>query len=288
VAVVNPPGWPIVETCLLPKCMQLGPVRVGKGHNMKPKAWILTSMVILAELATAAQGLAQEAQVDVVTGTPTFTNLVTFDGSDGQFPENAPLVQGPDGNLYGTTNKGGITSTSCGASNSCGTVFKITPNGTLTTLYKFCSQPNCSDGFSPFAGLTLATDGDLYGTTPGGGANGGGTAFRITPAGKRTTIYDFCSGRNCPDGGGPFAGLVQATDGNLYGTNYGGIYGAGTVFKLTPAGKLTTLYSFCAQLNCPDGQYPTAPLIQGADGNLYGTTVGGGTGGNGTVFKINP
>jgi uncharacterized repeat protein (TIGR03803 family) len=170
---------------------------------MKPKAWILTSMVILAELATAAQGLAQEAQVDVVTGTPTFTNLVTFDGSDGQFPENAPLVQGPDGNLYGTTNKGGITSTSCGASNSCGTVFKITPNGTLTTLYKFCSQPNCSDGFSPFAGLTLATDGDLYGTTPGGGANGGGTGVTAPMAADHSQA-------SCKPPMGTFTGLIMA------------------------------------------------------------------------------
>jgi uncharacterized repeat protein (TIGR03803 family) len=138
----------------------------------------------------------------------TFTNLVSFNGSNGQFPWNTALVQGLDGDFYGTTNGGGIVSRSCGAFNSCGTIFKITPNGTLTTLYKFCSQINCADGVAPYAGLVLATDGNFYGTTPGGGAHGGGTIFRITPAGKLTTIYNFCSLPNCADSGGPIAGLV--------------------------------------------------------------------------------
>jgi uncharacterized repeat protein (TIGR03803 family) len=205
------------------------------------------------------------------------------------FPWNGPLVQGLDGDFYGTTNGGGIVSGSCGAFNSCGTVFKITPNGTLTTLYRFCSQINCSDGIAPYAGLVLATDGNFYGSTSGGGTHQSGTMFKITPAGKLTTIHDFCAPPLCTgaDGGGP-AGLVEGTDGNFYGTNGGGKYGEGTVFKITPGGALTTLYSFCAQTGCSDGQIPNGGLIQGADGNFYGTTVVGGTSGNGTVFKITP
>ena|SRR5271165_3739220 len=114
----------------------------------------------------------------------TFTNLVSFEGSNGQFPWNTPLVQGLDGDFYGTTNKGANVSRSCGAGNSCGTVFKITPNGALTTLYKFCSQINCTDGVSPYAGLVLATDGSFYGTTPGGG----------TPGSFSSLVFDGPSG----------------------------------------------------------------------------------------------
>jgi uncharacterized repeat protein (TIGR03803 family) len=163
------------------------------------------------------------------------------------------------------------------------TFTNLAPNGTLTTLYKFCSQINC------LCGLVLALDGNFYGTTPGGGAHGNGTVFRITPAGKLTTIYDFCSLPNCNDGTGPIAGLVRGADGNFYGTNpSGGANNEGTVFKITPGGALTTLYSFCAQTGCADGQIPYAGLVQGADGDFYGTTEVGGTNGNGTVFKITP
>jgi uncharacterized repeat protein (TIGR03803 family) len=149
----------------------------------------------------------------------TFNNLVSFTGSNGMFPWNGPLVQGLDGDFYGTTNGGGIVSSSCGAFDSCGTVFKITPNGTLTTLYRFCSQINCTDGIAPYVGLVLATDGNFYGSTSGGGTHNSGTMFKITPAGKLTTIHDFCAPPLCTgaDGGGP-AGLVQGTDGNFYGT----------------------------------------------------------------------
>jgi uncharacterized repeat protein (TIGR03803 family) len=229
-----------------------------------------------------------QSRPSTASSAQTFTNLASFNGSDGEFPWNTPLVQGLDGDFYGTTNKGGISSRSCGAGNSCGTVFKITANGALTTLYKFCSQINCTDGVSPYAGLVLATDGNFYGTTPGGGTHSG-TVFRITPAGKLTTIYDFCSLPNCSDGGGPIAGLVQGADGDFYGTSpSGGANNAGVVFKVTPTGKLTTLYSFCAQTGCADGQLPYTGLVQATDGNFYGTTEVGGTSGNGTVFKITP
>ena len=145
------------------------------------------------------------------TGLPaqTFTTLASFNGTNGNGPL-APLVQGTDGNFYGTTNAGGA--------NSRGTVFKITPGGTLTTLYSFCSQTNCPDGDRPYAGLIQASDGNFYGTTRLGGASIYGTIFKITPGGTLTTLYNFCSQSFCDDGMAPEAGLIQASDGNFYGT----------------------------------------------------------------------
>src|ERR1022692_3069649 len=212
---------------------------------------------------------------------------------DGQNPSAAALVQGTDGNLYGTTFYGG--------GNGEGTVFKITPSGTLTTLYSFCSQGiPCTDGENPAAGLVQGTDGNLYGTTVVGGTYAGGTVFKITPSGTLTTLYNFCSQSSCADGASPFAGLVQANNGDFYGTTGGGgggggtcplslaPSGCGTVFKITPSGTLTTLYSFCSQggANCTDGENPQAALVQGTDGNLYGTTYSGGDYEGGTVFRI--
>src|ERR1019366_4074807 len=164
------------------------------------------------------------------------------------------------------------------------------PAQTLTTLYTFCSQSGCTDGANPYAELVQATNGDLYGTTQGGGTNlGYGTVFKITPGGTLTTLYSFCSQTNCTDGARPYAGLVQAANGNFYGTTYsGGTNGGGTVFKITPGGTLTTLYSFCSQTNCTDGEDPTAGLVQATNGDLYGTAQEGGANGYGTVFKITP
>jgi uncharacterized repeat protein (TIGR03803 family) len=185
--------------------------------------------------------------------------------------------------LYGTTNGGG-SSPQC-YSGGCGTVFKITPAGTLTTVYNFCTQTNCTDGVGPVGGLALATDGNFYGTLPQSGANRDGAIFKITPRGTLTTLYSFCSQPGCPDGGGVSPVLAQATDGDLYGvTLAGGVNGGyGTVFKITLSGKLTTLHSF----NGADGWSPYAGLIQGTDGNFYGTTQSTTTGG-GTIFKITP
>src|ERR1039458_5494955 len=213
----------------------------------------------------------------------TLTTLYTFCSqsrcTDGELPA-AGLVQAANGDLYGTTQGGGT--------NDYGTVFKITPSGTLTTLYSFCSQTNCADGAYLVAGLVQAANGDLYGTTENGG--GYGTVFKITPGGTLTTLYSFCSlGYPCTDGQYPVAGLVQAANGDLYGTTqYGGTNGEGAVFKISPGGTLTTLYSFCSQTNCTDGSAPDAELVQAANGDLYGTTQYGGTNGGGTVFKITP
>jgi uncharacterized repeat protein (TIGR03803 family) len=221
----------------------------------------------------------------------TVTSLFSFDGDDGAEPDIV-LTQGRDGALYGMAGAGGL--------NNAGTVFRFDPTtGALTTLYNFCSQPGCTDGANaPLGGgaLALGTDGNFYGATSLGGLYSGcnqpgqtnGTIFKITPAGVLTTLHSF----NTRDGGFP-NGLVQGTDGNFYGTtqqcgkNPGQLINAGTFFKMTRSGKLTTLYNFCSQPGCADGGTPGMP-IQAADGNFYGITFGGGPSGGGVVYKITP
>ncbi|MFI5181052.1 MAG: choice-of-anchor tandem repeat GloVer-containing protein [Thermoanaerobaculia bacterium] len=228
---------------------------------------------------TSGGGANGQGTVFKISPTGTLTTLYSFSGSDGD-PARAGLIQGSDGNFYGTTSGGGA--------GGYGTVFKITPTGTLTTLYSFSR----SDGWGPLAGLAQGADGDYYGTTSGGGPLGYGTVFKITSTGTLTTLYSFSG----IDGEDPTASLVQGSDGNFYGTTYyggagfrssGSIFGNpdrfGTVFRITPTGALTTLYSFTES----DGWFPTAGLVQGSDGNLYGTTVYGGLG-PGTIFKITP
>jgi uncharacterized repeat protein (TIGR03803 family) len=215
------------------------------------------------------------AMAVIVSSAQSFTTLLTFGQTNGKAPL-AALAQGTDGNFYGTTGYGG-------ASNA-GTVFKVTPNGVLTSLYSFCSLTSCADGGLPQAGLMLGTDGNFYGTTSQGGAYSDGTVFRVTPEGQLTTLHSF----DGADGQYPQAGLVQATNGKFYGaTTHGGSNSNGTIFEITSAGTLTTLYNFCIQSECPDGAQPEGTLIQATDGNLYGTTYGGGSA-YGTVFKITP
>jgi uncharacterized repeat protein (TIGR03803 family) len=237
----------------------------------------MACVVFLFCMATAISSRAQ-----------TLTTLASFDKTDGRDPgfPAAPLVQGTSGNFYGTTVAGGA--------HDEGTVFEMTPAGELHTLYSFCSQPGCSDGAVANAGLIQATDGNFYGTTADGGINNAGTIFEITPAGMLTTRYRFCSQSGCPDGFDPSAGLLQAADGNLYGTTYaGGAFGSGSIFKITRAGALTTLASF----NGTDGAGPDfGSLIQASDGNFYGTTIAGGSNGSicgssngcGTIFRVSP
>jgi uncharacterized repeat protein (TIGR03803 family) len=231
------------------------------------------------------------------TGTLTTFNPFYLGGLTGSNP-TAALIQGADGELYGTTFGEELAG---GTGN--GAVFKITSGGTSTPLYSFCQQQGpCQDGADPYAGLVQCLDGNFYGTTLSGGAGNGyyGTVFKITPGGTLTLLYNFCSLSGCTDGESPYAGLVQASDGNFYGTtNLGGnsnlcnpYPGCGTVFRITPSGELTTLHSFCAQTGCTDGAFPSGGLIQATDGNLYGTTGGGGAfsgpncTGCGTIFKI--
>ena len=205
----------------------------------------------------------------------TETVLYSFGGSpDGQRPYGA-LVMGANGNLYGTTFVGGA--------HNYGSVFQLTPAGAETVLHSF----NVSDGEHPYAGLVFDGQGNLYGTTEGGGAYSHGTVFKLTPAGAETILHSFAGPTG--DGAYPYGGLIIDGQGNLYGTtSAGGTQNHGTVFKLTPAGAETVLYSF-AGLTTGDGVNPHGGLIIDGQGNLYGTTEAGGSlGGHGTVFKLTP
>ena len=177
-----------------------------------------------------------------------------------------------NGNFYGTTYLGGA--------NGDGTVFELTPAGALTMLHSF----DGTDGSNPTE-LVQASDGNFYGTTENGGAHGAGTVFEITVVGVLITLYNFCSETNCTDGEYPYAGLVQARNGNFYGaTDAGGANGDGTVFEITSEGVLTTLHSF----DGTDGAEPAPALVQANNGNFYGTTLTGGANGDGTVFELTP
>ena len=173
---------------------------LGRAGTVLARAIVLVSAVITVQLAQAQ----------------TFTTLHEFDGTDGSNPY-AGLIQATDGNLYGTTSEGGANNnSSCtGDTVGCGTFFKITPSGTLTTLYSFCAQSNCADGAGPTAGLVQATNGNFYGTAFSGGANGDGTVFEITPAGVLTTLHSF----DVTDGENPEGSLIQTVNGNFYGTS---------------------------------------------------------------------
>ena len=212
----------------------------------------------------------------IVSPAQVFTTLVNFNGSNGNGPHGA-VVQGRDGNLYGTT-FGNFTS---------GTIYRMTHQGDLTTLYTF-------DLNAPYDGLVLGTDGDLYGTSESGGGQGAGTVFRITEQGVLTTLYNFCPTGFCSDGRLPQGKLIQATDGNFYGSTYDGgnnqdcadydEYGCGTIFQVTPDGELTNLHTFTNS----DGAFPYDGLTEGINGELYGTASQGGANGGGGVFEISP
>jgi uncharacterized repeat protein (TIGR03803 family) len=200
------------------------------------------------------------------------TNLFSF-GTNGYNPY-AGLLQGADGNLYGTTFQGG--------SNGLGTVFKMTTGGGVAPL---CSFTGGADGANPFAALTQGMDATLYGTTYFGGSNGMGTVFKITTNGGFNSILSF----NGTNGAYPEGALIQGADGYFYGsTESGGAYanqsgvGYGTVFKLATDGTLVTLASFSGT----NGAFPEAGLVEGTDGNFYGTTASGGSFGSGTVFRV--
>jgi uncharacterized repeat protein (TIGR03803 family) len=292
----------------------------------------------IAFLLCAAGAIAAPAQ--------TFNTPAKFDKTNGANPYLAPLTRGASGNLYGTTPLGGAY--------GVGTVFQLTPAGTLTTLYSFCAEAGCADGQNPDAGLLLAPNGDFYGTTAGGGNNGAGTIFKITSGGTLATLHSFCGQVGCPDGKNPYGGLILGPDRSLYGTtsiggnnSCGEGFGCGTVFKIsgdgtfttlhtfagspsdgaspfdgltlatdgnfylttsnggkysydqcsngcgavlrmTPAGLVTVLYSFCSTQDCFTGELPSAGLIQATDGNFYGTTPAFGANADkgGTVFTI--
>jgi len=274
-------------------------------------------MIVLALLFAAATASAQ-----------TYTVLHTYPIGSGAYSGiRAPQVmsQARDGDLYSAINNDGTA--------NVGTVYKITTGGTLSTVYSFCQLTSCDDGSDPEGGVTLGFDGDLYGTTKIGGKDGAGTVFKVTPLGVLTTLYSFTNGtddsvpvyttiqgqdgnmygvseaeyngqygalfRISPTGvfkvladfnytDGSLPNLpTQGTDGNFYGTTqYGGKSNLGVVYKITPAGKITVLHNFAGYPS--DGTRPIGILVQGPDGNFYGTTYQGGTYNEGTIFKITP
>jgi uncharacterized repeat protein (TIGR03803 family) len=229
--------------------------------------------------------------VFTISSTGSLTTLYSFCNNgacpDGDAP-HGNLVEGPDGSFYGITQYGGAGSMSIG--DGSGTVFKIGASGGFESLYSFCSKANCADGQTPYGGLALGTDGNFYGTTQLGGANNSGTVFKITPSGKLTTIYSFCSQSDCADGEIPAGTLLLLSNGNFYGiTSGGGGHSSGTLYEITPGGSLSLIYTFCSNAGCPDGASPIGALILASDGNFYGvTSAGGSPAHDGTVYRLTP
>jgi uncharacterized repeat protein (TIGR03803 family) len=226
--------------------------------------------------------------------------LWNFDASPGDTDgtgTTAPPVLATNGAFYGTTlgNSGG------GSGNgSDGVVFRITPAGALSTVHNFCAMLEngiCADGLTTLGPMMQARNGYLYGTTSRAGAFNQGTIFKMAPGGAFTTLYSFCESLDqgtCVDGADDISGLVQAPNGELYGTATDGgtaapgTVGDGTIFQISPSGKFSVLYNFCIQTNCADGAQPQFGVIVGPDGNLYGTTATGGVLNFGTFFTITP
>jgi uncharacterized repeat protein (TIGR03803 family) len=248
--------------------------------QLRPAVLSAVALAVLTNSAAIAQTFTESVLHSFCTN--------SISCPDGESPRDLTLMQASDGNFYGVSDLGGT--------NSDGVVFKITPSGTLTTLYNFCSLTNCTDGASPRGGLIEGLDGQLYGTTFTGGATTNGTFFKITLAGKLTTLYSFCpeGGDTCPDGAAPTSSLTLGSDGNFYGTIAGvGSPGFdGDIYKITPSGTYTNLHVFCAKGgSCSDGDTPGG-LVEATDGNFYGTTLDGGISANsgspGTLFKMTP
>ena len=221
---------------------------------------------------------------------PEFPNASPLTNSEGLGPASR-LVLGSDGYLYGTTRHGGA--------NGAGSIFRMTTTGSLSDLYSFLAATNYSGAVNFDLGpndLMLATNGNFYGTTQRGGSNFSGTIFEFSPSGSFVNLHIFpavtsntLDQQTSADGATPVGALCQGGDGSFYGaTRYGGSNGAGTIFRLTPAGAFTGLYSFSkagAGSVATNGAVPNA-LVLGSDGAFYGTTQQGGLANAGTFFKF--
>jgi uncharacterized repeat protein (TIGR03803 family) len=230
--------------------------------------------------------------VFVVNPSGNETVLHSFDGltGDGGDAFAGLILDSSAGILYGTTQGGGNVNSNClpGLEIGCGTIFQITTTGTETVLYAFTGY---KDGNTPFGGVIRDQAGNLYGTTqPRPNPTGWGTIFKLDPAGKLTVLHTFSGGAGGAD---PLDTLIDSA-GSLYGTTSAGGTGSctyypdggcGTVFRLSPPGKFTVLYSFTGGA---DGANVQAGLVGDAKGNLYGTASWSGTYNEGTVFKITP
>jgi uncharacterized repeat protein (TIGR03803 family) len=248
-------------------------------YNTATRQLIIPAAEYNGTIYTNVTASVTAGQIQQVQGGPQLldTLVYSFAGTGMGYTPNSGLVQGTDGNFYGTTNSGG--------SAGYGIVFQLTPSGQFTLLHSFGG--NTTDGGNPAGPLVADAQGNFYGVATIGGAHGQGSVFKITPGGQETQLYSFSGNGGVPnsnDGATP-VGLLLATDGNFYGTTVsGGTAGWGTVFKMTSSGSESILYSFVGGQT--DGQSPQAGLVQGSDGNLYGTTASGGPRGEGTVFRI--
>lgn len=198
-----------------------------------------------------------------------YSTRFSFDVAKGSMP-GAPLLQAQDGDLYGTTQSGGM--------NNVGVLFRMKPNGQVTVLHTFVQDG--ADGYLPAAGLMQDDNGDIWGTTSGGGTLFSGTVFRWSKQGAYSVVHSF-------DGGAGFgfssAPLVQGRDGKLYGTaSFGGDFAQGCIFRMSKSGSYSVIHS----LSGAEGNIPQYGLVRADDGNFYGTTVRGGDGDCGTVFRI--
>jgi uncharacterized repeat protein (TIGR03803 family) len=223
---------------------------------------------------TSSGGTSNDGTAFKIDAGGNLVTLHTFGGNDGSSPF-AGLIQASDGNFYGTTSSGGTGSCDMG----CGTVFKMDTSGTLTTLHSFATT---TEGAHPRAGLVRATDGNFYGTTVAGGAENLGTIFKVDSEGDLTVLHSFAGPPS--DGAKPYGGLIQASDGNYYGTtSAGGASDGGSIFRMDSSGNVTTVHSFVAA----EGLMPVGELVQGKDGDFYGvTSLANENGCCGTVFKI--
>jgi uncharacterized repeat protein (TIGR03803 family) len=272
-------------------------------HHRKHNHWIsrqLSATISLTLCLTIPFILAAAAHAQ--DPALTFKTLHKFSNSgSGGSAILAGLVRDPAGNLYGATFEGG--NTGCGGL-GCGVIFEVSPADTEIVLYTFTGG---TDGGSPGTTLVRDSAGNLYGTASIGGdlgcsegfGSGCGVVFKLSPTGQETVLHTFTGS---PDGaiagaGVPYANLLRDSAGNLYGTTGGGgVYGAGTVFEIDPAGNETILYNFCSQGGsaCTDGEGPFAGVVRDSEGNLYGTTIAGGANSFcasyavtcGTVFKL--
>ncbi len=239
---------------------------------------LITLVEALAYAALLTLSLVLSAQAQTLNY---FADLTANNG----WEPYASVVQAPDGNFYGAGTNGIL--------GGGGNMFRMTPSGELTSIYKFCSLSGCADGDFVTSAPLVGTDGNLYGVASGGGGSAltgsaGGTVFQMTLDGKLTVVYTFCSLASCADGATP-NGITLGDDGNFYGTTvYGGVGdgGPGVIFKVTPDGAYTRLHAFCAEANCADGDKPFFPPVQGNDGNFYGVAGSGGTLGGGVFYKV--
>jgi uncharacterized repeat protein (TIGR03803 family) len=231
-----------------------------------------------------------------ITPSGTFTKLYDFCATadycpDGSWPGGL-VALGPDGSFYGVTFGDGR-----GLEHS--TVYKMTPLGSLTTLHTFCTATNCVDGSNAISGLTLAWNGNFYGISSGPNntpyPDFNNAVFRISPSGHLTPLLTVCPNLSCPADAGPSAALLQASGGYLIGPGPGGANGAGAIYRMTPSGTPSIIYSFCPDATCHDGELGavTGPLVQTPSGTLVGTDFAGGDGANcpsgqscGTAFRI--